>query len=88
MLLVLTWSLAIYSCCRSPTPRVSILDKESLDQIDNPRLQMLKSKIVQYNFYTEWVCGSTHKIPDAFSRAPISQPTIEDQQAETAIENI
>ena len=46
----------------------------------------MKSKIVQYNFSAEWVCGSTHKIPDGFSRAPISQPTIEDQQAETAIE--
>ena len=83
MLLILTWSITLVVEHR---PLVSILDKKSLDQIDNPRLQRLKSKIVQSNFYTEWVCCSTHKIPDAFSRAPISQPTIEDQQAETAIE--
>ena len=68
-------------------PLVSILDKKSLDQIDNPWLQRLKSKIVQYNFSIEWVCSSTHKIPDAFSCALISQLPIEDQQAETAIEN-
>ena len=86
MLLILTWSSGLYPRCRSSTSIVSILDKKSLDKIDNPRLQRLKSKIVQYNFSTEWACGSTHKIPDAFSRAPISQPTIEDQQAETAIE--
>ncbi len=59
-------------------PLVSILDKQTLDCIDNIRLQNLKTKTAQYNFTTKWRKGQDHKIADALSRAPIQDPSDDD----------
>ena len=59
-------------------PLVSILDKQTLDCIDNARLQRLKVDTSPYNFTTVWKKGKDHRIPDALSRAPVNEPTAED----------
>ena len=52
-------------------PLESIIDKKTLNEIDTPRLQRLKEKLLQYgNFTTIWRAGKKHLIADAFSRAP------------------
>ena len=66
-------------------PLVCILDKKHLGEIENPRLQRLKEKILKFNFVTEWVKGKEHCIPDALSRAPVAKPTPEDSEAEEVI---
>ena len=59
-------------------PLIPILDKYSLDQISNPRLQRLRERIAAYTFTTSWLKGSLLCLPDALSRAPVSRPTAED----------
>ena len=60
-------------------PLLPILDKKTLEQIENPRLQRLKEKTLRYNFSTTWIQGSKHAIPDALSRSPCDQKEEEDQ---------
>ncbi len=62
-------------------PLVSILDQQTLDCVDNSRLQRLKVATAPCNFTTVWKRGKDHRIPDALSRAPIQDPT-EDNLAE------
>ena len=63
-------------------PLVSILDKKTLDQIENRRLQRLKESLCLYSFTISWVKGKTHHIPDALSRAPVMQPENYDKMVE------
>ena len=59
-----------------------------MNQIETPRLQRLKEKLLPYgNFSTVWRAGKKHLIADAFSRAPIEEPTREDHIAEELVEN-
>ena len=68
-------------------PLESIIDKKTLNEVDSPRLQRLKEKLLPYgNFTTTWRAGKKHLIADAFSRAPIQYPTIEDHAAENFME--
>ena len=57
---------------------VPILNKFTLDAVENPRLQRMKEKLYAYNFTTVWKKGKDHALPDALSRAPVSDPTPED----------
>ena len=57
---------------------VTILDKYTLDAVENPKHQALKEKLTPYVFKTVWRKGSLHSVPDALSRAPVSDPTPED----------
>lgn len=68
-------------------PLVCILDKKTLNEIENPRLQRLKEKTLQYNFKTEWIAGSKHVIADALSRAPYESPDLEDKDEQDLTEN-
>ena len=66
-------------------PLVPILNNYyRLDEIENPRLQRLKSKIMAYNFSTTWVKGALDHAPDALSRNPVSDP----QDSEMLAENV
>ena len=68
-------------------PLESIIDKKLLNEIETPRLQRLKEKLLQFgNFQTTWRPGKNHIIADAFSRAPIQNPTEEDKLAEDIME--
>jgi len=64
-------------------PLVTILDKYTLDVVENPRLQRMKEQMSSYVFKTIWRKGKEHLIPDALSRAPVSDPTPEDHEFDT-----
>ena len=66
-------------------PLVPILNHHRLDEIENPRLQRLKIKLMAYNFTTEWVKGTKNGAPDALSRNPVTDPSLEDTLAELDI---
>ena len=65
-------------------PLVPILNNYRLDEIENPRLQCLKSKIMAYNFSTTWVKGALNHAPDALFRNPVSDL----QDSEMLAENV
>ena len=66
-------------------PLVPILNGKSLAEIENPRLQRLREKLMAYNFTAVWKAGKMHHLPDALSRAPVGQPSPEDEEAEREI---
>ena len=55
-----------------------------LDEIENPRLQRLKSKIMTYSFSATCVKGDLNHAPDALFRNPVLDP----QNNELLAENI
>ena len=56
-------------------PLIPILNNHRLDEIENPRLQRLKSRIMAYNFTAQWVKGVKDvNAPDALSRNPVTDP--------------
>jgi hypothetical protein len=59
-------------------PLVTILDRYTLDCVENPRLQRLKEKLQRYVFQNVWRRGKDHAIPDALSRAPVADPMPDD----------
>ena len=66
-------------------PLVSILDKQTLDCVDNARLQRLKSHTSPYNFTTIWRKGKEHRIPDALSCSPVQDPEPDDLEEDKEI---
>ena len=58
-----------------------------LDEVENPRLQRLKTRLMAYNFTAEWRKGSQNDAPDALSRNPVSDPQPQDMLAEHDICN-
>jgi hypothetical protein len=58
---------------------VAILDRYTLDAIDNPKIQRLKERLSPYSFTTVWRKGKDHAIPDALSRAPVNDPVADDE---------
>jgi len=63
-------------------PLISILNSHRLDEIENPRLQRLRAKLMAYNFTAVWCKGTTNKAPDALSRNPVWEPHPTDALAE------
>ena len=61
---------------------ISILNNYRLDEIENPRLQRLQTRLMGYNFTAEWLKGSNNNAPDALSRNPVSDPSHKDILAE------
>ena len=68
-------------------PLIPILNDYTLDAVENPRLQRLKEKTSLYNFTAVWKKGKDHIIPDALSRAPVEEPTHEDNQLIQSVEH-
>ena len=63
-------------------PLISILNTHCLDEIENPRLQRLKARIMEYHFTAQWTKGYKHHAPDALSRHPTDVPQCGDMFAE------
>ena len=61
---------------------VGVLAKDT-SAVDTPRLQNLKSKLAGYQFSVTWTEGKSHRIADALSRAPVSDPNEEDEELST-----
>ena len=68
-------------------PLIPILNNHRLDEIKNPRLQRLRTRIMGYNFTAEWLKDSNNSAPDALSRNPTSDPSPRDILAELDILN-
>ena len=79
------WKCRIYLQC-SPSfelivdhkPLESILNTQTFDMVDNPRIQRLKEKLSAFIFHTTWRKGKDHVIPGALSRALCRNPEPED----------
>ena len=59
-------------------PLESILNTQTLNMVDNPRIQRFKEKLIAFIFHTTWRKGKEHVIPDALSRASCRDPEPED----------
>ena len=59
-------------------PLVIILDKQTLDAVEIPKLQRLKERISGYVFRTVWRKEKDHANPDALFRAPVNDPEPDD----------
>ena len=65
---------------------VAILDKYTLDAIENPKIQRMKERLSPYSFTTVWKKGKEHAIPDALSRAPVNDPAADDESVGAELE--
>jgi len=80
-MLAVTW--AVYKCkmflsglqhfsiLTDHNPLVPILNSHRLDEVDNPRLHRMKSRLVAFNFTAKWINDSINDAPDALSRNPV-----------------
>ena len=66
-------------------PLVPILNKKLMSQIENPRLQRLREKILDFSFECSYRKGVEHCIPDCLSRYPTSQPDQADRDLEDEV---
>jgi len=64
-----------------------ILNNHRLDEIEHPRLQRLRMKIMGYNFTADWLKGAHNSAPDALSSYPLSRPAEKEQLAETDLDD-
>jgi hypothetical protein len=64
---------------------VSILDRQTLDIVDIPKLQRLKERLSPFVFTTIWRKGKNNFIPDALYLAPVGQPSEEDDAVNAEI---
>ena len=48
--------------------------KKNLAEIDNPRLQRLREKLLAYSFCLHYLKGSANTVADALSRFPVERP--------------
>ena len=55
-------------------PLIPILNSHRLDEIDNPRLQRLKTKLMAFNLTAKWCKGDTNRASDALSHYPVWKP--------------
>ena len=68
-------------------PLIPILNSHRLDEIENPRLQRLKTRTMAYNFTAEWVKGAHNYAPDALSRNPVLDPQPNEALGENDVHN-
>ena len=57
---------------------VAILDRYA---VENPKIQRLRERLSPFIFNTIWRKGKAHAIPDALSRAPVHDPSTDDEAA-------
>ena len=61
-------------------PLIPILNSKSLDKMPSPRLVRLKEKLALYQLTTVWRPDIERKIVDCFSRYPVDDPDVDDEQ--------
>ena len=59
-----------FSVITDHKPLISIINRKSMNEVHNPRVQRLLEKVAGYDFSVSWTPGKTHRIADALSRAP------------------
>ena len=65
----------VYNVVTDHNPLIPILNTHHLDEIESPRLQRLRTKLMTYNFTAVWCNGSTNTAPDALSCHPVFEPS-------------
>ena len=78
--------LLLFQIVTDHKPLLPLLNTYTLDQINNPRLQRLREKLLPFSFEALWEKGTVHKISDALPRVPITQPDVDDVVQGEAIE--
>ena len=68
-------------------PLIPILNSHRLDEIENPRLQRLRTRLMAFNFTAEWCKGTKNQAPDALSRNPVGEHTPTEALAEQDDDN-
>lgn len=63
-------------------PLIPILNKYSLDKLDNPRILRFRLKMQRYSFTAHWIPGKENEMADALSRAPVHRAAPGDELAE------
>ena len=69
-------------------PLVPILNSHCLDEIDNPRLQLLKTKLMAFNLTAKWCKGNTNGAPDTLCLYPVWELHQSDSLAEYHEDNL
>jgi len=67
--------------------QIPILNSHHLNEVVNPCLQRLKTRLIAYNFTAEWQKSSQNDAPDALSGNPVSDPQPQDMLAKHDIYN-
>lgn len=67
-------------------PLLPIFSNRRLDEIDNPRLQRIRMKTIEFNFTMRWCKGQDNYSADALSRSPIDSPVTGDELGESETE--
>ncbi len=65
---------------------IPILNTHRLDEIENPRLQRLCTRILSFNFTAQWLKGTKNEAADALSRHPRIIPGDEDSLADMEVD--
>jgi len=60
--------LQYFTVITDHNPLIPILNNHRLDEIENPCLQRLKTRLMAYNFTAQWLNGANNNAPDALSR--------------------
>ncbi len=68
------------------SPLIPILNTHRLDEIENPRLQRLRTHILSFHFTAQWLKGTKNEAADALSRHPYNLPEDEDNLAEVEVD--
>ena len=63
-------------------PLIPILNSHCLDEVENPRLQLLKTRLMGYNFTAEWQKEKLNNAPEVLSHYPVSELSLQDTRAE------
>ena len=71
-----------FSVLTDHNPLIPILNSRRLDEIENPRVQRLKARLMAYNFTAHWIKGKGNSAPDTLSCNPVSDPKRDDSLAE------
>ena len=66
--------LPTFTVITNHSPLVPILNSHRLDEIENPRLQRLRTRLLAYNFIAKWIKDKDNDAADALSRYPCSSP--------------
>ena len=73
--------LQYFTVITDHNPLIPILNNHRLDEIENQRLQRLKTRLMAYNFTAQWLKGANNNAPDALSRHPVCNPQPADNLA-------
>ena len=67
-------------------PLIPILNMHRLDEIENPRLQRLCTRIMSYHFMAQWLKGIKNEAANVLSRYPYLPPAAGDDLAEYEVD--